>query len=113
VFIPGFGYSGAAFMQSVAFRQQWRARFDTVQPSQARKGSPNQTRSSKMNVLKNMEAIFLAAVVLAGFSTYASAAIPAAHLASKALVSVQGESKMAVVTVIGKRMSAAEKAASL
>jgi hypothetical protein len=66
-----------------------------------------------MNVLKNMEAIFLAAAVLAGASTYASAAIPAARAAYGTQVSVQGESRIAVVKVTAKRLSAAEKAQSL
>jgi hypothetical protein len=63
-----------------------------------------------MNVLKNMEAIFLAAAVLAGASTYASAAIPQARAAHEAQVSVEGENKIAVVKVSAKRLSAAEKA---
>lgn len=66
-----------------------------------------------MNVLKNMEAIFLVAVVLAGVSTYASAAIPEVRALHSAQVSVEGNSKMAVVKVTAKRLSAAEKARAL
>jgi hypothetical protein len=66
-----------------------------------------------MNVLKHMEAIFLVAAVLAGASTYASAAIPDARSAYKAQVSVEGDSKIAVVKVVARRLSAAEKARSL
>jgi hypothetical protein len=66
-----------------------------------------------MNVLKNMEAIFLATLVLAGATSYAGAAIPA-HLHHGARVSVgqatvDGQ-QMAVVKVTAKRLSAAEKA---
>lgn len=66
-----------------------------------------------MNVLKNMEAIFLVAAVLAGVSTYASAAIPAARALHASQVSVEGDSKIAVVKVTAKRMTAIEKARSL
>ncbi|HZV67039.1 MAG TPA: hypothetical protein VFG03_19255 [Telluria sp.] len=63
-----------------------------------------------MNVLKNMEAIFVAAAVLAGVSTYASAAIPNARALHSAQISVEGDSKIAVVKVSAKRLSAAAKA---
>jgi hypothetical protein len=56
-----------------------------------------------MNVLKNMEAIFLVAAALATVSTYASAEIPQARAAHKAQVSVQGDSKIAVVKITAKR----------
>lgn len=66
-----------------------------------------------MNVLKNMEAIFLAALVLAGMASYATAAIPA-HLQPATRVTVGHTAvagrQMAVVTVTAKRLSAAEKA---
>lgn len=66
-----------------------------------------------MNVLKNMEAIFLAVVTVAGVTGYASAAIPA-HLHHGAHVSVEQTTvegqQMAVVKVTAKRLSAAEKA---
>lgn len=66
-----------------------------------------------MNVLKNMEAIFLGTLILAGATSYASAAIPA-HLHHGARVSVEqttvGGQQMAVVKVTAKRLSAAEKA---
>ena len=67
-----------------------------------------------MNVLKNMEAIFLAAVALAGVTSYASAAIPAIHGHQGARVTLQrtsvGGQQMEVITVTAKRLSAAEKA---
>lgn len=55
-----------------------------------------------MNVLKNMEAIFIAATVLAGVSTYAEAATTRAADAYNAQVSV-GEAQVAVVKVSAKR----------
>ena len=70
-----------------------------------------------MNVLKNMEAIFLVAAVLAGVATYASAApagdSPAApaRRQGQAVVEAQQAAPMAVVHVRAKRLSAAEKAA--
>jgi hypothetical protein len=62
-----------------------------------------------MNVLKHMEAIFLATVVLAGITSYASAAIPAAHARYNAQIAIEGQ-QMAVVTVSAKRLSVVEKA---
>jgi hypothetical protein len=58
-----------------------------------------------MNVLKHMEAIFLVAAVLAGVSSYASAASANAAALHSAQVSVQGEAKIAVVTITAKRLS--------
>lgn len=67
-----------------------------------------------MNVLKNMEAIFLAAVVLVSVTSYASAAIPAIHAHQHARVTVTqtsvGGQQMEVITVTAKRPSAAAKA---
>jgi hypothetical protein len=64
-----------------------------------------------MKVRKNIEAVFLAAAVLATFVTYASADVPsqriAAPVAAKAVVS---EQPMQVVVIKGQRLSAAEKA---
>jgi hypothetical protein len=62
-----------------------------------------------MNVLKNMEAIFLATAFLAGATSYASAAIPAAHARYNAQVAIEGQ-QTAVVKVSAKRLSVAEKA---
>ena len=55
-----------------------------------------------MNILKHMEAIFIAAAVLAGVSSYASAATARAADAYEAQVSV-GMEKMAVVKVSAAR----------
>lgn len=67
-----------------------------------------------MNILKNMEAIFISATIIAGATSFAQADAPkAATLAAPAAVAsatLATEAKMAVVTVSAKRMSAAEKA---
>ncbi len=55
-----------------------------------------------MNVLKHMEAIFLATLVLAGVTGYANAATTRAAEAYNAQVSV-GEAQVAVVKVSAKR----------
>lgn len=63
-----------------------------------------------MNIAKNMEAIFIAAVVIAGATTYATAAMPAPRISTP--VAVKADSvKMQVVTVSAKRLTAAQKAA--
>ncbi|MET0321229.1 MAG: hypothetical protein ABW069_10960 [Duganella sp.] len=67
-----------------------------------------------MNIAKHMESIFLAAAVIAAGSSYASAAAAdATRLALSAPVSqiVVHQSKMPVVVVTAKRLTAAEKAA--
>jgi hypothetical protein len=63
-----------------------------------------------MNILKNMEAIFLAAAVLVGLTSAANAASVAKQARYDAQVTVEGQ-QMAVVKVSAKRLSAAEKAA--
>lgn len=71
-----------------------------------------------MNIAKNMEAIFLAAVTLAGATlvTTAVAAVPAAKhtvttTAQAAPIAQVSAGKMPVVVISAKRLSAAEKAA--
>jgi len=70
-----------------------------------------------MNIAKNMEAIFIAAIVVAGATTFATAAVPATRAAAPAtapttaVVAKADTSAMQVVTVTAKRLSAAEKAA--
>lgn len=59
-----------------------------------------------MNIAKNMEAIFIAAVALATFIAYAAAPAPTLRALDSA-VAVSG--KMAVVVITGKRLSAEEK----
>jgi hypothetical protein len=63
-----------------------------------------------MNVLKNMEAIFLAAAFLTGVTSVASAASENARERYDAQVSIEGK-QMAVVKVTAKRLTPAEKAA--
>lgn len=63
-----------------------------------------------MNILKNMEAIFLAAAFLTGATSVASAASNIKHERYEAQVTIQGQ-QMAVVKVSAKRLSSAEKAA--
>ena len=66
-----------------------------------------------MNIAKNMEAIFVAAIVVASATSFATAAVPAIHSAAPvaAVAAKADTSKMQVVTVSAKRLTAAEKAA--
>jgi hypothetical protein len=70
-----------------------------------------------MNVLKNFEAVFVVAVGVAACTSYfaqsADATANAATAAAANTMSVATPSRMAVVTVVGKRMSAIEKQRSL
>ena len=61
-----------------------------------------------MNVLKHMEAIFLAAAVLVGVTSAAHAASAAKHERYDAQVTIEGQ-QMAVVKVTAKRLNAIEK----
>jgi hypothetical protein len=63
-----------------------------------------------MNVLKNMEIIFVVAAVLATATSFATAGVPEV-VVRNAAVSSHTDVKMATVTVTAKRLSAAEKAA--
>ena len=71
-----------------------------------------------MNIAKNMEVIFFAAIALVSATSFATASadVPASRAASASasasVKAVAAEGKMQVVTVSAKRMSAAEKAAS-
>ena len=60
----------------------------------------------KTLILKNMEALFIAALLLAGTTSFAAAKIPL----HKATV-VQDDGNLHTVTVSAKRLSASEKAA--
>jgi hypothetical protein len=74
-----------------------------------------------MNIAKNMEAIFVAAIVVASAASFATAAVPAAHATAPVAIKVSAPvakfaakadaSAMQVVTISAKRLSAAEKAA--
>jgi hypothetical protein len=64
-----------------------------------------------MKVRKNLEAVFLAAAVLATFATYAIADEPVRFAAAPAAASaVAADSTMQVVVIKGHRLTAAEKA---
>lgn len=64
-----------------------------------------------MKVRKNLEAVFLAAAVLANFTSYAVAKVPAASAAKTATaVVVAPDANMHVVVVKAKRLTAAQKA---
>jgi hypothetical protein len=56
-----------------------------------------------MNILKNMEAIFLAAAVLVSVTSAAHAASTVRHERYDAQVTIEGQ-QMAVVTVTAKRL---------
>lgn len=67
-----------------------------------------------MKVRKNVEAVFLTAVVFVTGATYATAHVPAARQASTSKATATAtvaDTKVAVVVVKAKRMSAEEKAA--
>lgn len=64
-----------------------------------------------MNALKHMEAVFVIALSVAGIGSYLASTSQVANAAP--VQTAQMAPQMAVVTVIGKRMTAAEKAASL
>ena len=64
-----------------------------------------------MNIAKNMEAIFLAAIALASVTTFATASTPAQRIDAPAYVQAAADTGMTVVTITGKRLTAAEKAA--
>ena len=61
-------------------------------------------------ILKNMEAIFLAAAVLVGVSSAAQAASDVRHARYDAAVTIEGQ-QMAVVKVSAKRIVSADKSA--
>lgn len=63
-----------------------------------------------MNIAKNMEAIFFAAIALISVTSFATASAPLPVAAPAAVAS--SEAAMPVVTVSAKRLSAAEKAAA-
>ncbi|MES2019486.1 MAG: hypothetical protein V4484_23590 [Pseudomonadota bacterium] len=56
-----------------------------------------------MNLVKNMEAVFVAIVILAGITTYATAKVTTGPVAAK--------EKVSTVVVTGKRLTPAQKAA--
>jgi hypothetical protein len=68
-----------------------------------------------MNIAKNMEAIFVATLVVIGATSLATAAVPklqrAVTPAPVVTVAVPKDAAMPVVVVSAKRLTAAEKAA--
>jgi|CXWL01.2.fsa_nt_gi hypothetical protein len=60
-----------------------------------------------MNLTKNMEVVFIAALALAGFTTFATADVVTATPAA----SVSAPEKIATVVISTKRLTAAQKAA--
>lgn len=66
-----------------------------------------------MKRIRNLEAVFLAAAVLATFASYASAHVPlqANKPAATAIVKAAAAPAMQVVVIKGQRLSAAQKAA--
>lgn len=64
-----------------------------------------------MNILKHMEAVFVATVALAVSGSYLVEAVPQAH--AKTAVQASVATGVPVVVVSAKRMSAAEKQQSL
>lgn len=64
-----------------------------------------------MKVRKNLEAVFLAAAVMATFAAYATADVPVVASAKPAHLAAVTDSNMTVVVVSAKRLSAEEKAA--
>ena len=64
-----------------------------------------------MNIAKNMEIIFVAAIALVSMTGLATAAVDGRHTAPVEVVKVGAAPDMMVITVTGKRLTAAEKAA--
>ena len=58
-----------------------------------------------MNIIKNMEAVFVAALLIVGFSTFATADVAPTAPAAKAAT----EANIATVVVSAKRLTAEEK----
>ena len=87
-------------MQFVAIRWRRPGALDIVITYQ------NESPEQIMNIAKNMEVIFVAAIALIGATSFATAA--SAGAAAPAATVASG--KMQVVTIVGKRLHAAEKA---
>ena len=64
-----------------------------------------------MNIIKNMEVVFVAALVLAGFASFATADVrPAPPSAAKIAAQISTQDRVATVIVTTKRLTASEKA---
>ncbi len=66
-----------------------------------------------MKIRKNLEGVFLAAVVITTFAAYATAHVPAVRMAQAGPAAVAADGKMNVVVVKAKRLTAVQKAAAL
>ena len=66
-----------------------------------------------MNIAKNMEAIFVTVLAIAGATSIATAAVPKFHAALQpaAIVAMADASTMPTVVITAKRLSAEQKAA--
>ena len=64
-----------------------------------------------MNVMKNMEAIFIVAVALVAGTGFATASNTPARIDPPTVAAQAADANVAVVTVSAKRLTAAEKAA--
>jgi len=65
-----------------------------------------------MTIRKNAEAVFLAAAIVGAFVSYAMAAEPARFgTAPRVAKAVASDAAMQVVVILGRRLSAIEKAA--
>ncbi len=63
-----------------------------------------------MNIAKNMEVIFVAAIALVSMTGLATASVEARRPAQVEVVKVGAVPQVMVITVTGKRLTAAEKA---
>lgn len=63
-----------------------------------------------MNIAKNMEVIFVAALAVVSMTGFATASDKARTPVAPEVVKVGAPSNMMVITVTGKRLTAAEKA---
>jgi hypothetical protein len=106
---PGFCASVPCFIPFIAARWNGGGGAPKVTPSQATQ-TEQTLKEHQMNILKNMEAIFLAAAFLTGVTSVANAASVVKHARYDAQVTIEGQ-QMAVVKVSAKRLSAVEKAA--
>lgn len=63
-----------------------------------------------MNIAKNMEIIFVAALALASVTTIATAAVPAYRASAPVALQAAADGNITVVTITAKRLTAAQKA---
>lgn len=65
-----------------------------------------------MKLRKNFEGIFIAAAVVATFASFATAKSPQPRVTEAPVIVAAADGNIPTVVVTGKRLSAAEKAAS-